>query len=400
MRAGPIALGLLLALPPARALAAASGGQVQRQAPAPGRAQAPGEEGPSDNSKPIISAPAREYSRKQLGVEGFFTNGAAEKGSDPLYWQVYEGRGRNLIDPAVFYTKVGREDLAASYRRWTTLKPLLVLGGLGSMVGALFALKVRPAAYALAGGGLTMFIVGYAADPQPVGWKEALTLADAHNDALANRLGLRSVTIEGDGSKDPDVSAAALAAYEQSYVDFDIHMTFENGAPDRSSRRWVPFQGKDKRTLDHPAFYRLMGREDLAAAYKRNQGVQIGLLVGGLGLGITGVVVLYEGGKSGDHTMAYAGLGIMVGGVVSFMIARYYDVDPISEAEARELADEYNRSVLRRAGVPIADADGDDQAADRAASPAPRPAPPAPPKTWGFAFPAVGGGGLGLAGTF
>ena len=385
MRVGPVALGVLVALSPVVARAAADG--------------APAGEGTPDNSKPVLSAPAREYGRKQLGIEAFFRPGADEKTASPLHWQTYEGRGRNLLDPADFYRKVGRQDLADSYTRWTVLKPLLVIGGLGSMVGALFVLKYRPAAYALAGGGLTMFIVGYAADPQPVGWKEAAALSEAHNDALANRLGLRSLTVEGDGSGEPDVSAAALAAYEQSYIDFDIRMTFENGVPDQSSRRWLPFQGKDKRTLNHPAFYRLMGREDLAAAYSRNQGVQIGLLIGGLGLGAVGAVVIYNGGQSHDQNTAYMGLGLMAAGAVSFFIARSYTVDPLSEAEARELADEYNRNVMRRAGVPISDGD-EDETVTPTPAPVARPVPAAPGKTWAFGFPTQGGGGLGLAGTF
>ncbi len=380
MRAISMVLVTCLLLPPARALAAAGSNETSD----------------ADNSKPIISAPAREYSRKQLGVEAFYTRGQEESGSPPLFWQPYEGRGRNLIDPAAFYSKAGREDLASSYTRWTVMKPLLVIGGLGAMVGALFTLKTRPVAYALAGGGLVMFFVGYAANPHPVGAKEAVTLAEAHNEALANRLGLRSVTVEGDGSKDPDVSATALTAYAQSYVDFDIHMTFENGVPDRSSRRWAPFQGKDKHTLDHPTFYKLMGREDLASAYKRNQGVQVGLLVGGLGLVIGGVVVMYNGAKTDDRSLVYGGVGVAVGGLVAFTIARYYQVDPITEAEARELADEYNRSVLRRAGVPIAATlPVTDEASDN-----PHPRREAPGKSWGFVWPTSGGGGLGLAGVF
>ena len=289
-----------------------------------------GGEGASDNSKPILSAPAREYGRKELGIEAFFRPGADEKTASPLYWQTYEGRGRNLLDPADYYRKVGREDLAASYTRWTVLKPLLVIGGLGSMVGALFVLKYRPAAYALAGGGFAMFIVGYAADPQPVDWKEAAALGEAHNEALANRLGLHSLTVEGDGSEgngggEPDVSASALAAYEQSYIDFDLRMTFQNGVPDQSSRRWLPFQGKERRTLDHPAFYRMMGREDLAAAYSRNQGVQIGLVIAGVGTGLAGAVVLYNAGQSHNQSTADIGLGVMAGGAVLFFIARGYD---------------------------------------------------------------------------
>lgn len=383
MRVGVVALGVLLALPPVSVLAAPGGGQSEQD--------------PHDNSKPILSAPAREYGRKELGIEAFFPKDADEKTASPLLWQTYEGRGHNLLDPDDFYRKVGREDLAASYRRWTVLKPLLVIGGLGSMVGALFVLKVRPAAYALAGGGLTMFIVGYAADPQPIGWKEAAALADAHNEALSNRLGLHSLSVEGDGSGEPDVSAAALAAYEQSYIDFDVHMTFQNGAPDKSSRRWLPFQGKDRKMLDHQSFYRLMGRDDLASAYSRNQGVQIGFLVGGLGAGVAGLAVLYSAAQSHNHTTAYTGLGVMAGGAVLFMIAWNLTVDPISEAEARELADEYNRNVMRRAGVPIVDGDGD---VDPAPTPFTRPAPPPPRKSWAFAFPTQGGGGLGMAGTF
>lgn len=395
-----MALGVLLALPPASVLAATGGGQADQDA--------------HDNSKPILSAPAREYGRHELGIEAFFPKDADEKTATPMLWQMYEGRGHNLLDPDDFYRKVGREDLASSYRRWTVLKPLLVIGGLGAMVGSLFVLnKSHPAAYALAGGGLTMFIVGYAADPEPIGWKEAAALADAHNEALSNRLGLHNLTVEGDGNSgggEPDVSAAALATYEQSYVDFDVHMTFQNGEPQTSSRRWLPFQGKEHRLLDHPSFYRLMGRDDLASAYGRNQAVQIGFLVGGIGAGVAGLAILYSGahGSTYDRTTGYTGLGVMAGGAVLFMIAWNYSVDPVSEAEARELADDYNRNVLRRAGVPIAGGDGDgegnDDDGDRGAAPAPvavaRPAPPPPHKSWAFAFPAQGGGGLGIAGTF
>ena len=134
-----------------------------------------------------------------------------------------------------------------------------------------------------------------------------------------------------------------------------------------------------------------MGRDDLAAAYSRNQGVQIGFLVGGIGAGVAGVVVLYSGahGSAYDRTTGYAGLGVMAAGAVLFMIAWDYTVDPISEAEARELGDDYNRNVLRRAGVPIVDEDGDGDV-DPAPTPVTRPAPPPPNKILGVRFPHPG----------
>ena len=65
-------------------------------------------------------------------------------------------------------------------------------------------------------------------------------------------------------------------------------------------------------------------------------------------------------------------------------------VDPISEADARELADEYNRNVLRRAGVPISDDEVDPTPTPEPVAPA-KPAPPPPGKTWAFGFPTQGG---------
>ena len=82
-------------------------------------------------------------------------------------------------------------------------------------------------------------------------------------------------------------------------------------------------------------FYRLMGREDLAAAYSRNQGVQIGLVIAGVGTGLAGAVVIYNAGQSHNQGTAEIGLGVMAGGAVLFFIARGLTVDPISEAEAR-----------------------------------------------------------------
>ena len=103
MRVGVVALGVLLALPPASVLAAPGGGQA-------GRGRARQLEAHSLRAGPGVRPQGARASRRSS------RRTPTKRPRSPMLWQTYEGRGRNLLDPDDFYRKVGREDLAASYR--------------------------------------------------------------------------------------------------------------------------------------------------------------------------------------------------------------------------------------------------------------------------------------------
>jgi len=142
--------------------------------------------------------------------------------------------------------------------------------------------------------------------------------------------------------------------------------------PDRElGDHWRVFRGGLDEELDPPAFYRLVGRDDLARAYQRRQALMIGgLVVSGVAFGVA-VAMHYRGddlesctvqpnyfdqcAHTETHTqvpaIVAAGVGV-VGGVVSTYFFR--NPHPVDEDEAKTLADAYNQHLRGQLGLPVA----------------------------------------------
>lgn len=151
---------------------------------------------------------------------------------------------------------------------------------------------------------------------------------------------------------------------------------FEPSDPDAPRTRlpeWLFLRGELDQPLDPPAFYRLVGRDDLAWAYRRRHGLMVGgYILTGTALAIAGV--LFAGNETpfceleltpdghgacvkvhhpSSRGAAVALLGV---GVASMSVGSYFSArpQPISADDARALADAYNQRLRRRLGLPPA----------------------------------------------
>jgi hypothetical protein len=137
--------------------------------------------------------------------------------------------------------------------------------------------------------------------------------------------------------------------------------------------RWVAYRGDPKQKMDPRAFYREVGRPDLAESYSRRKGMVIGSFVGA-GLSF---LTAYFAVPTALITSSCSDLPIdqrsdcresetqntlifslvLVGvGSIGVITGVYYAThrQPISEPEARSLAEEYNRRLRGMPGAPSA----------------------------------------------
>jgi hypothetical protein len=119
-------------------------------------------------------------------------------------WFPFKGELKTRLEPAEFYQLVGRADLADSYRERRTLMLQLYWGGGGLTIGSAV---VGLAAHGADGGTISRLegaaLVGFCGGlvalaaarwlesaPQPIGEKEARSLAEQYNLRLRRQLGL------------------------------------------------------------------------------------------------------------------------------------------------------------------------------------------------------------------
>ena len=122
--------------------------------------------------------------------------------------------------------------------------------------------------------------------------------------------------------------------YQQRFVWFYDSVTIEG----TMARPWRPYRGKYRAPLDGADFYRAIDREDLASRYDVRRGVRIGLMAGGFAALGGGFVLLVSKHET-------AGVIVGVGGLLTAFVGGVMATDPISESEARFLADQHNKAL-------------------------------------------------------
>ena len=160
--------------------------------------------------------------------------------------------------------------------------------------------------------------------------------------------GLLAVLLSTVGVVFPVSSAAAQTAggddpremFEKGFVDFESSVVV-TGSPALAGRLWLPYQGKYHRRLDGVDIYEAIERPDLAASYRRRRAIEWTLLLGGWAA-IIGSPYLAV------HSQTHLGGVLFLLGVSSVIAGWILEPDPVSEWEAREAADLYNKKLLRR----------------------------------------------------
>jgi hypothetical protein len=158
---------------------------------------------------------------------------------------------------------------------------------------------------------------------------------------------------------DPQAHEIAELRFKRESIrfgdDYDITVTNHGGS---IQRKWVALQGDLDERLEPDDFYQKVGRPDLATAYDHRRDIMIGAyVVTGLGAGLA-AYALMSGSDDGnddwnEHVFIGAGLVAVVAGTVG-TVYRFH-LQPISESEAKQLAEQHNQALRRRLGLPVVD---------------------------------------------
>lgn len=168
-------------------------------------------------------------------------------------------------------------------------------------------------------------------------------------------------------------TAQTSEAYEKSFIGFDdvAVVNTQNGAV--VSTHTLPYQGKYKKPLEGVAFYETIGRKDLVEQYNARSTTRTALWVGGgvgmvVGAGLMMLPLLsreecsinlpdsafsdcLDRRTSSMMTGLLVGTGVMTGGAVLFLVGSWHNPHPVTPAQARELADEYNKGLKAKLNV-------------------------------------------------
>jgi hypothetical protein len=166
-------------------------------------------------------------------------------------------------------------------------------------------------------------------------------------------------------------SADPQEAYDQSFLWFreiDV-VSLQSGSILKQFA--VPLQGKSGRPVDGQAFYRLVGRRDLAEKYGDRSDAKLGLTIAGVALAVGGTAVgiyglsnlsanctnppgLVPTCSGPDATPLIAGGGLIAVGGVLAAIGFAMDPNPVDLPQRRDLADNYNKSLREKLDAPRA----------------------------------------------
>ncbi|QDG51739.1 hypothetical protein FIV42_13570 [Persicimonas caeni] len=142
----------------------------------------------------------------------------------------------------------------------------------------------------------------------------------------------------------------ARRAYLARYVWFD---EAGNEAPLSQWKR--VYRGDQKESLEGEAFYREIGRPDLAEAYDTHSTIKWTTVAGLATLGAGSAAALLLTGEPGDETRLVTA-GVVGGGlfVSSVFVGMLYNPHPIELDEAKQLAGEHNQEIRDELGLPEA----------------------------------------------
>jgi hypothetical protein len=161
--------------------------------------------------------------------------------------------------------------------------------------------------------------------------------------------------------------ADAAERYEREYIGFEELVAVGTQTGVVVSRYSVPFEGKYRKPLEGNAFYRKLGRQDLADAYSGKMGLKWGLGIAGIGAAVGGVAFGLTGGlgscgidsswdqfeacRSSAMSKFYLGAGVAIAGAGLTTLAFLLNPHPVTPSEARELADGYNEQLRSDLGL-------------------------------------------------
>jgi len=141
------------------------------------------------------------------------------------------------------------------------------------------------------------------------------------------------------------------------------------------NRSWVSYRGAAKQVLEPRSFYEAVGRPDLLAQYEHRHAMLITSAVVGLAAIGGGVALLVvgasvkggcrdappsdpchsDGNQLRGNLLFWSGFGLIIASIIPTVMVVHYrrTQHPISEDEAKSLADEYNQGLRHKLGLPV-----------------------------------------------
>jgi len=121
------------------------------------------------------------------------------------------------------------------------------------------------------------------------------------------------------------------------------------------SNWWRPVRGKFRYTTSYDDFYLKMGRDDLGARDRHRRVLADAFFWGGVIVSIGGLAVMISGLSAHRDTRAEVGAGMFGGGFVMTTIGSRIQPPLVSEEDADQMANEYNRRLRIYLGLaPVA----------------------------------------------
>lgn len=125
---------------------------------------------------------------------------------------------------------------------------------------------------------------------------------------------------------------------------------------------WDAFEGADHHAIPDEEFFQIVGREDLLSRYRHRRILRKALMYSAWPLivgGLTFATLEYSYRNESDENLGSPrgvspgwGLGIASAGVISLVVGYLINPKPIPVDEADAAANEYNRSLRLRLGLP------------------------------------------------
>ncbi len=163
---------------------------------------------------------------------------------------------------------------------------------------------------------------------------------------------------------EPIAPAVPHLRYERERITFTSEW-LEDEETGRVTARWSEARrGAPPQPLEGARFYELVGRPDLARAWRIRRGAKLGLLLGGAAAALAGGGVAIYGLSrctginlsegvctTRDSRMTTAGLIVVGGGALLMVASTLIDAHPIGAAEARRLAEAFNADLREGLGL-------------------------------------------------
>lgn len=191
-----------------------------------------------------------------------------------------------------------------------------------------------------------------AASGQPLAARTGTSQSEGvSSQAVSAVSGIQKEAVEG--------SKKAQDEYDLNFIGFNEGVTVNARTGGVMSTWAIPFQGKYRKPLEGVDFYKALGRDDLVKKYESANAARTSLMVAGLLVGGAGLLLPLVGPSltGGDYLTSFSTFLIpsliLVGvGTGAAYAGIFWNPNPVTPTEARQLGDEHNIELRKKLGLP------------------------------------------------